>query len=78
MQTQAITQLRALPEDNPFRLAALELLYNLKTILEARQELDRVDRELIMALSPLYLERLENATQKGIQQEQRLMIESML
>ncbi|AFY79977.1 hypothetical protein [Oscillatoria acuminata] len=31
-----------------------------------------------MELSPLYLERLENATQQGIQQGQRLMVEGML
>jgi hypothetical protein len=33
--------LKELPEDNRYRLAALELLYNLKTILDARQDLDR-------------------------------------
>jgi len=60
----------------------LELLYNLKTILDARQDLDREDRELIMELSPLYLQRLEIANQQGvqqgIQQGQRLMVETML
>ncbi len=72
----------------------LELLYNLKTILDARQDLDREDRELIMELSPMYLQRLEIATQQGvqqgvqqgiqqgvqqgIQQGQRLMVETML
>ncbi|MGB8687589.1 MAG: hypothetical protein WCD53_09670, partial [Microcoleus sp.] len=33
-----------------------------------RQDIDREDRELIMELSPLYLQRLEDATQRGIQQ----------
>ena len=65
-----------------YRLAALELLYNLKTILDARQDLDREDRELIMELSPMYLQRLEIANQQGIQQGiqqgQRLMVETML
>ena len=86
VQQQAVNELRDLPEDNPFRLAALELLYNLRTILEARQDLEPEDRELIMELSPLYLQRLEDATQQGIQQGlqqgnqqgQRLMVESML
>ena len=63
-------------------MAALELLYNLKTILDARQDLDREDRELIMELSPMYLQRLEIANQQGIQQGiqqgQRLMVETML
>ena len=31
-----------------------------------------------MELSPIYTEQLENATQKGIQQGQRLMVESIL
>ncbi len=82
VQKQAIAELRELPSDNVFRLNALELLYNLRTILEARQDIDREDRELIMELSPLYLQRIEDATQEGIQQgtqrTKRLMVESML
>ena len=31
-----------------------------------------------MELSPLYLQRLEDATQRGIQRTKRLMVESML
>jgi flagellar biosynthesis/type III secretory pathway protein FliH len=68
VQKQAIAELKALPEDNPFRFNALELLYNLRTILEVRQDLDPEDRELIMELSPLYLQRLEDATRAGVQQ----------
>ncbi|MBE9121034.1 hypothetical protein IQ269_09420 [Tychonema sp. LEGE 07199] len=68
VQKQALAELRELPSDNFFRLSALELLYNLRTILEVRQDIDREDRELIMELSPLYLQRLEDATQRGIQQ----------
>ena len=86
MQKLAVAELRELPSDNVFRLNALELLYNLRRILEVRQDIDREDRELIMELSPLYLQRLEDATQRGIQQgiqqgiqrNQRLMVESML
>lgn len=78
VQKQAIAELKELPEDNSFRFNALELLYNLRTILEVRQDIDREDRELIMELSPLYLQRLEDATQQGIQRGQRLMVESML
>ncbi|WP_026099002.1 hypothetical protein [Kamptonema formosum] len=90
VQKQAIAELKALPKDNPFRGNALELLYNLRTILEVRQDLEQEDRELIMELSPLYLQRLEDATragvqegiqqglQQGVQQGQRLMVESML
>lgn len=86
VQKQAVAELRELPSDNVFRLNALELLYNLRTILEVRQDIDREDRELIMELSPLYLQRLEDATQQGIdrgiqqgmQRGKRLIVESML
>ena len=44
------------------------LLSNLFGILNARQNLDSQDRELIMQLSPLYLERIQDATKQGIQQ----------
>ncbi|MCT7992673.1 hypothetical protein [Laspinema olomoucense] len=74
VQKQAITELRELPEDNPFRVQTLELLYNLLTILEVRQDLETEDQSLIMELSPLYSERLENAIQQG----ERLMVEKML
>jgi len=39
------------------------------TNLEASQNLDAEDRDLIMQLSPLYLQRLEEATQQGRQAE---------
>jgi hypothetical protein len=86
VQQQAVNELQGLPDDNPWKLAALELLYDLRTILEVRQDLELDDQELIMELSPLYLQRLEDATQRGIeqgvqrgnQQGQRLMVESML
>ncbi len=86
MHLKSNAELRELPSDNVFRLNALELLYNLRTILEVRQDIDREDRELIMELSPLYLQRLEDATQRGMQQgiqqgiqrTKRLMVESLL
>jgi len=90
VQSSAIAELRSLPEDNPFRANTLELVYNLFAILEARQDLEVEDRELIMELSPIYLEQLENATNKGVQQGvqqglqqgldrgKRLMVENML
>ncbi|MFB2923361.1 MULTISPECIES: hypothetical protein [Aerosakkonema] len=86
VQKQAINELTALPEDNPLRVNALELLYNLRVILETNQNLEPEDRELIMELSPLYLERLDEATQqgiqqgvqRGIQQGERLVVENLL
>ncbi len=51
-------------------------------ILKVRQDLETEDQSLIMELSPLYLERLENARQQGFQQGivqgKRLMVEKML
>lgn len=86
VQQQAIQELETLPENNPLRSSTLELVYDLLAVLEARQQqaqdLDQDDRELIMQLSPIYRQRLEEATQqgiqKGIQQERRAMIEGLL
>jgi len=72
VQQQAIRELSALPENNPWRASTLELICNFMAILELRQrerqELDAEEQELIMQLSPIYLQRLEEATQQGIEQ----------
>ncbi|UWU46785.1 hypothetical protein J6321_23075 [Limnospira indica PCC 9438] len=94
VQKQALQELYQLPGDNPTRETTLELLYNLRAMLEARQNLDPEERELIMELSPLYLQRLQTVkeegiqqgvqqgiqqgVQQGIQQGQRSLLESML
>lgn len=68
VQKSAIAQFKSLPDATPFKDSILELLSNLFAILEARQDLDSEDRELIMQLSPLYLERIQDANQQGIEQ----------
>ncbi|MFB2934866.1 DUF4351 domain-containing protein [Aerosakkonemataceae cyanobacterium BLCC-F154] len=68
VQKGAIAQFNSLPNATPFKDSVLELLSNLFAILEARQDLDSEDRELIMQLSPLYLERIQDANQQGIEQ----------
>ncbi len=78
VQKQAINELAALPADDPLRVNTLELLYNLRTILEANQPLELEDQELIMELSPLYLGRLDEAVQQWVQQGERLVIENLL
>ena len=82
VQNSAIDQLEALPEDEPLRTRALELLYSLKTTLEISQNIDQEDRELIMRLSPLYTQRLQEAEQqaeiKGEKQGQRKVVENLL
>jgi len=68
VQKQAIAELVALPESNPFRENALELLYNLQSHLEVNQDLDAEERTLIMELAPLYRQRLNAAIQEGKEQ----------
>jgi hypothetical protein len=67
VQAQAIQEVAALPEEHPYRNNALDLLGNLKVILEARETIEPEEQELIMQLSPLYLEKLEEAKQIGEQ-----------
>ncbi len=78
VQSTAIDELEALPEDEPLRTRALELLYSLKTTLEVSQNIDEEDRELIMRLSPLYTQRLEEAEQRGEIEGQRKVVENLL
>jgi flagellar biosynthesis/type III secretory pathway protein FliH len=69
VQQEAIAELTRLPADNPLRANALELLYNLQANLQANlannSEGDRDDRELIMAITPLFQEQLQAAQQQG-------------
>ena len=46
---------------SPYRNNALDLLGNLKVILETREKIEPEEQELIMQLSPLYLEKLQAA-----------------
>ena len=67
VQARAIQEVAALPADNPYRVNALDLLGNLKVILEARTNIEPEDRDLIMQLSPLYLEQIQAAELIGEQ-----------
>ncbi|MBE9005553.1 hypothetical protein IQ259_10970 [Fortiea sp. LEGE XX443] len=82
VQKQAIDELEALSLDNPFRKAALELLYNLQQNLQFTQNQDEEDRELLMRLAPLYQQDREQAIQegerRGLQQGERLVVENLL
>lgn len=68
IQTQAVAELQALPADNPLRNVALDLLSNLKTILEVRQDQNKEDKSFLMQLSPIYQQHLAEATERGVQQ----------
>ncbi|MEQ8999225.1 MAG: flagellar assembly protein H [Coleofasciculus sp. B1-GNL1-01] len=90
VQQQAIEEISALPEDHPLRQSALDLLYNLQMNLQTHQNLGKQERELIMALAPLFRQQLDAALQRGMeqgiqqgiqqgrQQGQRLIIENLL
>ena len=90
VQKQAIHELQALPPENPSRGKAIDAVLSLRSILEItqnqNQDIDEEDRELVMALSPIYLQQLENAKQEGVQQgvqqgvttERRAIIENLL
>ncbi|MFB2894131.1 hypothetical protein ACE1CI_14570 [Aerosakkonemataceae cyanobacterium BLCC-F50] len=80
VQKRAIDELESLPVNNPYRAAALELLYNLQRNLQANQVQvqDEEDRELIMRLAPLYQQDREQAMQQGVQEGERLVVENLL
>jgi Domain of unknown function (DUF4351) len=61
VQEQAIAEVAALPAQHPQRDNVLDLLGNLKVILEARTNIEPEEQELIMQLSPLYLEKIQAA-----------------
>jgi hypothetical protein len=70
VQERAIAQLSALSVDHPVRAVALELLYRLQSNLATNQEqqLEVEDRELVMAIAPLFQQQLEAAEQRGRQE----------
>lgn len=78
VQQEAIDELEALPQTNPLRSKAIDLLLNLKTTLEFNQNIDEEDRDLIMRLSPIYEQKLAEVKQEGIQAERRNVIENLL
>jgi Domain of unknown function (DUF4351) len=65
VQIRAIAEIASLSGDNPYRQNVLELFSNLKIILESKQNKNSEETELMMNLSPLYLEQIDLATQKG-------------
>jgi hypothetical protein len=70
-QKRAITELEALPPDNPLRQKAVDLLLNLKTTLELKEPKEEEDEDFIMSLSPIYLQKLEEVRQEGRQEERQ-------
>ncbi len=86
VQENAIDEVKALPKNHPNRDNVLELIGNLFAILEVRKKqgenLAQEDKELIMKLSPIYMERLaereEIGLQRGKQEEASQLIFKLL
>jgi hypothetical protein len=80
VQRRAIEEINRLGEDNPYRRNVLELLSDLKVVLETKKNRDSEDRELLMSLrtSPLYLEHLEAVRQEAQDRGERKIILKLL
>lgn len=66
-QAQAFAELAELPLDHPYRAPLMESLANYRVILESRSPRTSDEQELFMQLSPLYLEKIAAAEQRGEQ-----------
>jgi hypothetical protein len=78
VQKRAVEEVAQLPKGYPYRQDTLELLGNLKITLEARTNIQPEDRDLIMQLSPLYLEQIQAAKQEGKQEDRQEIALKML
>jgi Domain of unknown function (DUF4351) len=65
VQAVAAQEIAAMSPNNPYRGSVLNLLANLKIQIESQKKISSKDRQLIMNLSPLYLEQLSQAEQRG-------------
>ncbi|NES82164.1 MAG: hypothetical protein F6K10_12615 [Moorea sp. SIO2B7] len=77
-QQQALSELITLPGNNPVRHNLLEILANWRKNLEVRDNLTSEDREVIMRLSPAYLQQKEEWRLEGRQEVQQEIVESSL
>lgn len=63
-QKRAVEELSELPENNPFRENLLEILADWRKNLELRDNLSKEEEEVIMNLSPAYLQQREEWKQE--------------
>jgi Domain of unknown function (DUF4351) len=66
VQQAAMAEVAALPTGHPERENTLNLLVSYRMELAAKQNPEPEEQELVMQLSPLYLEQLESSRQEGI------------
>jgi hypothetical protein len=74
-QEDAIAELLLLPESNPKRGPALELLVSWRISIEVLDEVEQEERRILMALSQAYLEWEQQTKRQGIEQGKRQGIE---
>jgi hypothetical protein len=74
VQQAAMAEVAALGADDPYRESLLDLLVSYRMELAAKQNAEPEEQELIMQLSPLYLEQLATARQDG---QQELVLEQL-
>lgn len=67
IQSNAIAEVAVLPQDHPCRQDALSWLGNLRVILEAREIREPEEEDLMMQLSPMFLEKIQAAELVGEQ-----------
>ena len=77
-QKQAINELVALPQQNPYRQTILQILANWPITINESDNLSEQDRELLMNLSPAYLKWQEETLEQGRLAGQRQMAENFL
>jgi hypothetical protein len=72
VQQAAIAEVTALPDGHPERENTLNLLVSYRMELSAKQNPEPEEQELVMQLSPLYLEQLEASRQVGLTEGKQL------
>jgi Domain of unknown function (DUF4351) len=77
-QAQAIRELIDLSRDNPLRSRALELLASWRITIEIGERIDTEAQELIMQLSPAYIQWREETLQEGRQEGEALLVLRLL
>jgi hypothetical protein len=77
-QQQAVNELLSLPQGHPFRRNLLEILSNWRINVQLRQNPNEENRELLMNLSPAYLEWREATLQEGIQQHRKKTVQNII
>ena len=81
-QQQAINEILAFPEDDIIRAEVEELLSTWRINIEAKDEKDEDEEELLMNLSPVYQQWRERTLRQGMQkgglEMQRTFIENLI